>query len=394
MAATSDTQSRTSGGPKGKGATTIDEMLGQLDLQEEDFNDVCLDEVEDEIKESTQWLALARVKTERGFSQAAFYGEMRAAWNLAQEVRFRAIGQNLFVVQVQCLGDWERIMERGPWIFRNQAVILEPYDGFSRAEDIELFFMPIWAQIHELPEAYCKKKVVRQLIEKAGEKAMEVKITGNWGNYVRVRIRYDVRKPLLRFVSFIRDGKRQVFALRYEKLAGFCSVCGLLGHEFKECGHGVYEEKDHKFREWLYADPPRPSGRGDYGAVRGGRGNRGRGSGRSRDSVFYRGNGRSEEESEELKDTGTSPNKVADMVLDKVGEIGVRKRLNMDGQDLGKDGLLRLTDGSSLGTMEEEDSDTTSVDSQGNKRAKKTNNCELNPNEILAGSLEGCRQTQ
>jgi hypothetical protein len=82
------------------------------------------------------------------------------------------------------------------------------------------------------------------------------------------------------------------------------------------------------------------------------------------------------------------------MVLDKVGEIGVRKRLNMDGQDLGKDGLLRLTDGSSLGIMEEEESDTTSVDSQGNKRAKKTNNGELNPNEILAGSLEGCRQTQ
>ncbi|KAK1627889.1 hypothetical protein QYE76_002204 [Lolium multiflorum] len=390
MSATSDAQSGTSGGSKGKGTKTIDEMLGQLDLQEEDFRDVCLDDVEEEINESTQWLALARVKTERGFSQAVFYGEMRAAWNLAQEVRFRAIGQNLFVVQVQCLGDWERIMERGPWIFQNQAVLLEPYDGFSRAQDIELFFMPIWAQIHELPEAYCKEKVVKQLIEKAGEKAMEVKITGNWGNYVRVRIRYDVRKPLLRFVSFIKDGKRHVFALRYEKLAGFCPVCGLLGHEYKECGRGVYEEKDHKYRDWLYANPPRPLVRGEYGGARGGRGNRGRGPGRGRDSGIPGGRGRTEEENEELKDTGTSPHKTADMVIDKVGEIGARKRINMDGQESGKEGLLMLTDENTIGAMEEEENDSTSVDSQGNKGAKKTGNSEVNPNEILAGSLEGC----
>jgi hypothetical protein len=261
---------------------------------------------------------------------------------------------------------------------------------------VELFFMPIWAQIHELPEAYCKEKVVKQLVEKAGEKAMEVKTTGNWGNYVRVRIRYDVRKPLLRFVSFIREGQRQVFALRYEKLAGFCSVCGLLGHDYKECGRGVYEEKDHKYREWLYADTPRQSIRGEYGGTRGGRGNRGRGAGRGMGSrVYHERDGGRGEESEELKDTGTSPQKNSNMLIDKAaGEAGARKRLNMHDQESWKEGQLLLTDENMVGTTEEDDNDTTSVDSQGNKRAKKTMDGNVNSNEILAGPLEGCRQTQ
>jgi beta-glucanase (GH16 family) len=60
-------------------------MLGQLDLQDEDFHDPIVDDVEQEIQESVQWMAIARVHTEKVFSQSAFYGDMRAAWNLAQE---------------------------------------------------------------------------------------------------------------------------------------------------------------------------------------------------------------------------------------------------------------------------------------------------------------------
>jgi hypothetical protein len=61
-----------------------------------------VDDVEQEIQESVQWMAIARVHTEKVFSQSAFYGDMRAAWNLAQGVHFRAIGVNLFILQV-CL---------------------------------------------------------------------------------------------------------------------------------------------------------------------------------------------------------------------------------------------------------------------------------------------------
>ena len=58
------------------------------------------------------------------------------------------------MIQAFCLGDWEHIMDDRPWQFRGAAVVLVPYDGFSKTSGIELFKLPIWIQIHELPKGY------------------------------------------------------------------------------------------------------------------------------------------------------------------------------------------------------------------------------------------------
>ena len=86
------------------------EISDQLDLNDEEFADVEIDEDDPEIQESARSLALARVRTTKNFSPSAFYKDMRAAWNPAQGVRFRPVGPNRFFIQASCLGDWERIM--------------------------------------------------------------------------------------------------------------------------------------------------------------------------------------------------------------------------------------------------------------------------------------------
>ena len=69
---------------------------------------------------------------------------MRAAWNPAQQVRFRPVGPNLFVVQAACLGDWERMIDQGPWLFRNFIVLMCLYDGFTSADEAVFDHSPIW----------------------------------------------------------------------------------------------------------------------------------------------------------------------------------------------------------------------------------------------------------
>jgi hypothetical protein len=45
-----------------------------------------------------------------------------------------------------------------------------------------------------------------------------------------------------------------MFLHRYAKLGRFCEVCGLLGHEYEECGN-VSILKGHEVGTRLYADP-------------------------------------------------------------------------------------------------------------------------------------------
>ena len=117
-----------------------------------------------------------------------------------------------------------------------------------------MVYMPIWLQIHKLPDGFCKRGIVESLLKNSRE-IMELRLNGNTrGDYVKIRVRHDMHEPFTKYVSIVTGQKRQVFLVRYEKLARFCSVCGIVGHDFKECGTGVHEEKEKKFGAWLYAD--------------------------------------------------------------------------------------------------------------------------------------------
>ncbi|XBH82927.1 hypothetical protein VPH35_071475 [Triticum aestivum] len=355
--ASSDANSATSGGASASANPVLEDFFDQLDLNDEEFNDVGIDEEDPVIQESVRWLALARVHTEKNFSPAAFYKDMRAAWNAAQRVRFRPVGPNRFVVQASCLGDWERMMMHGPWLFRNMAVLLCLYDGFTKADEV----------IHKLLDPYCKQEIVGKLL-KGGCKILEMRLNGNTrGDYIRVRVEHDIKLPLTKFVSIVRSQARQVYLVRYEKLARFCKFCGLIGHEHKECGSGVHDQQKLKFGDWLYADGPSRSPPVDPG-IHG--------------------------TDPDILDMTTSPSKLPleHMELDR----DARKRLNMDiagDEDLHTSStsktLFAITDGSGKDGVEA-DSPSSSMSSSKHAKLSKDHIT----NEISAASLEEDRQTQ
>src|SRR4051812_6002042 len=67
-----------------------------------------------------------------------FFKNMRAAWDLAEEVRFKPLEDNLYTTQFSCLGDWERVTRDDPWHFRGDVVILKPYDGLAKPSTVQL----------------------------------------------------------------------------------------------------------------------------------------------------------------------------------------------------------------------------------------------------------------
>jgi hypothetical protein len=339
----------TSGGSSGVGKKDEDEealarALQNIELREGELDDVFIDEQELEtMKKKARWLAVARVHTHKSFSSEALFETLRYVWSLAVNPEMREVDDNLFTFKFFCLGDWNKVMHQGPWLFHKLMVVIAEYDGICAPAEVPLNHVAVWAQIHSIPELYRNQSVVDQLARRIGHvKSMEM-THKRWyeGDYVRIRASIDVNKPLIRFAPLnMREAGRKMLLVKYEKIGFFCEVCGVLGHDMEECGDGVHNKEDIQYGNWMLAKRrANIGGVPNFRASFPGRfGGRGRGNGdpmgaRKRNSgeVFA---------DEDLEDTASSPIKppgLADMEEDKIPEkvdhAGVARSIDFDEHD-------------------------------------------------------------
>ncbi|KAE8777735.1 Organic cation transporter protein [Hordeum vulgare] len=149
-----------------------------------------------------------------------------------------------------CLGDWKKVVHGGPWLFRGMGLMVEEYDGKTNPAEVVLDGILVWGQIHGIPDMYSCTDIVDQLAWRIG-RVKEIQLSPRLfytGDYVRVRARILVGKPLTRVTALVVSGEgRRMFPIKYEKTPYFCQVCGLMGHNHEECGDGVWEAKQ---KQW------------------------------------------------------------------------------------------------------------------------------------------------
>jgi hypothetical protein len=267
-------------GPGSKKTPGIDDMLLRLGIEEDEIDDLVFEDEVDAPKEGMKWTALARVHTSNPFSPQTFEQHMRNAWSPAKEIIFTPLEENLVSIQCSCLGDWMKVEQGGPWLFRQNEASIEAYDGLDPFDSIDLNYIIVWIQIHKLPIGYRKLSLVRNLVEKKIAKCISVKFdVRGMGNFIRARVRLDVRRPLARVVTMSREKQREFYVVLYEKIPKFCGVCGLLGHTHTECGTGEHDENTLKWGDFIKADFETWHGRfanANKGGLFGGRGRDGR----------------------------------------------------------------------------------------------------------------------
>ncbi|KAM0889261.1 hypothetical protein ACQ4PT_027827 [Festuca glaucescens] len=147
----------------------MDELLKNLKLQGDELNDVLLGKEEVTKWPGVKWLATTKVLTSKSFSMHSLKNSMHAAWNPAREVFFHAVEANLFVLQAVCLGHWNRIMLKGPWLFRGLALMVEPFDGVTVVPTVIPKSVQAWVQIHKIPPLFRNKEVIDQWASRVGE---------------------------------------------------------------------------------------------------------------------------------------------------------------------------------------------------------------------------------
>ncbi|KAE8783168.1 hypothetical protein D1007_43385 [Hordeum vulgare] len=270
-------ESSSSSGWTGK---NLEEMLQHLNLKDEELDDVVVGEAEvKKLEADARWLAIGRLNTSRPFSSSAMF--LKSVWGLAQVPKYTEADNNLFVFQMFCLRDWKKIVHGGPLLFRGMGLIVEDYDGKKDPTSVDLDGLYVRAQIHGIPDMYHDADIVDQLTRRIG-RVKEIQLSPRLfyeGDYVRVRARVLVGKPLTRITSWTVTGEgRRILAVKYEKIPYFCQICGFMGHNHEECGDGVWEAKQKQWGSWMLAQRKEvaPGMQGEGHAARGGR-SRGRG---------------------------------------------------------------------------------------------------------------------
>jgi hypothetical protein len=125
----------------------------------------------------------------------------------------------------------------------------------------------MWVQIHDLPMGLMRESVGNKLANYIGA-FMEYdknNKTSFWRQYMRVRVKVDVRLPLKKEAKVKdKEGNWCTVKFRYEKLGVFCFVCGIMGHAENKCVVRFEMEDDNGVREWspeIRADTRRQGGR-------------------------------------------------------------------------------------------------------------------------------------
>ena len=67
-------------------------------------------------------MANSRLNTDRLFSVVQCL-RLKLVCGLAQKPKYQEACENLFSFEMFCLGDWEKVVHGGPWLFRGHGLI-------------------------------------------------------------------------------------------------------------------------------------------------------------------------------------------------------------------------------------------------------------------------------
>jgi hypothetical protein len=114
-------------------------------------------------------------------------------WCPIKGVGCRDLGENHFLFTFFQHAGKRRAFEDGPWMFGKDLVVMIDYNETMLVDEIEFAHIPIWMRATKMPLGMMNKAVGEAIGEEIGE-FMEM------GRFLRIKIRLDICKPLMRGV--------------------------------------------------------------------------------------------------------------------------------------------------------------------------------------------------
>ena len=168
-------------------------------------------------------------------------------WKPTVTPSFKVLGDNLFLVDFGDERDKQRVLKRRPWFFEGNLFVVEDYDGLTTPTNFLFDKAAFWIRMSNLPLT-CMSLIVGQQIGSSMGHVEEVDVDDSgmgWGEYLRVKINLDLRKPLMKGRMLKINGSSTLVSFQYERLPKFCFRCGVIKHWVMGCSVRSEARKQH-----------------------------------------------------------------------------------------------------------------------------------------------------
>jgi hypothetical protein len=201
--------------------------------------------------------ALGKLLSEKPPYIEGIHKSLGRIWCPLKGIKIKEMGDNLFMFTFLQPSGKRKALDEGPWMFDKELMVMQDFDPTKSLEDYEFNDIPIWVRIFKLPLGMMNGEIGEQIggeigefLEAAvGEDGMAV------GKFLRIRVRIDLRKPLMRGITLHigEDMLPKWCPFEYEFLPEFCFTCGIIGHIDKVCSVKLKKGEKQQYGLWLKA---------------------------------------------------------------------------------------------------------------------------------------------
>ncbi|KAL0408810.1 UNVERIFIED_CONTAM: hypothetical protein Sradi_1815400 [Sesamum radiatum] len=174
------------------------------------------------------FFVVGRLVSSKSFLPEALFSTLKKAFNPVRGMEAKMIEGDRFCLKFFHTLDRDRVLQRSPWAYEKNLLVLAPVDSAEDPSLIDLNFCDFHIHIFGLPLGKMTKEVATFIGNKLG-RFLDVDLDGNgdaWGSSLRIRAIIDITKPLRRALK-IRTvfGDDHLITFTYERLPNFCYLC-------------------------------------------------------------------------------------------------------------------------------------------------------------------------
>lgn len=217
----------------------LEELCQRLSLSEQQQEEILVDTtLLESHKNRGEKCLIMSLLTDKNYNREAFKQIMRKIWHPMKKVSFKDLGSRLILVEFEYCIEKDRVKRERPWSFDKHLVLLKDFEGEFLINNITITKAAFWIRLYDLP-LYAMNEHVARLIGDSIGSVEEIDVKKGevaWGEFIRVTVRLNITKPLMRGKR-INLGPHGSCWVRfvYDRLPNFCYVCGRLGHNHRDC---------------------------------------------------------------------------------------------------------------------------------------------------------------